>query len=90
THSRTVTTDLDGSYSDSYTPEVPGSWSVSATWEDVSSSSVSFQVKQEGFLTQWWFWTLLILAIGSAVMVYLLKTGKTSLQFKRIKIRQRP
>ncbi len=48
---RTVTTGSDGSYSDSYQPNVVGSWSVEASWkgddrrEGASSLSQSFIIK---------------------------------------------
>jgi len=47
---RTVTTGSDGSYSDSYTPDVAGSWNVSASWDGDTlhrgafSSTISFLV----------------------------------------------
>jgi hypothetical protein len=56
TVTRTVTTDSEGSYSDSYIPNVDGSWSVRASWdgdsthEGSSSSSQSFTVKKSGCL----------------------------------------
>ncbi|MEM2939715.1 MAG: Ig-like domain-containing protein [Candidatus Bathyarchaeia archaeon] len=34
---RTVITGSDGSYSDSYTPDAAGSWSVTASWEGDST-----------------------------------------------------
>jgi len=37
TFNRTITTGSDGSYSDSYTPDVAGSWSVTASWEGDST-----------------------------------------------------
>jgi len=51
---RTATTGSDGSYSDSYVPDVTGSWSVTASWngdsdhQAASSQSPSFNVKQKG------------------------------------------
>ena len=51
TFTRTVTTDADGAYSDSFTPTEEGAWSVEASWEGdaqhegASSSSVSFTVR---------------------------------------------
>jgi hypothetical protein len=56
TVTRTVTTDSDGSYSDSYQPEGKGSWSVTASWdgdsthEGSSCLSQSFTVKPRGCL----------------------------------------
>jgi len=53
---RTVTTGSDGSYSDSYTPDATGSWSVTASWEGDStyngatSSSRSFMVNAVPFI----------------------------------------
>jgi hypothetical protein len=53
TVTRTITTGSDGTFSDSYTPNVDGSWSVSASWdgdsthEGASSSSKSFTVKKK-------------------------------------------
>ena len=50
---RTVTTNSDGSFSDSYKPDVIGAWSVTASWEgDVthertSSTLMSFNVNPE-------------------------------------------
>ncbi len=54
TFTRTSTTGSDGSYSDSYKPDVVGSWSVSALWtgdatyDGASSSSKSLNVKKKG------------------------------------------
>jgi len=51
TFTKTVLTDTDGSYSDSFTPTEKGEWSVKASWEGdayhegASSSSVSFTVE---------------------------------------------
>jgi predicted phosphodiesterase len=56
TVTRTVTTEADGSYSDSYQPKGEGTWSVTTTWdgdlthEGASSSSQSFTIKQRGCL----------------------------------------
>ena len=53
TFTRTCTTN-PGDYSDTYTPDVEGSWSVTASWdgdsthEGASSSSKSFTVKKKG------------------------------------------
>ncbi|MEM2111912.1 MAG: Ig-like domain-containing protein [Candidatus Bathyarchaeia archaeon] len=55
TLNRTVTTGSDGSYSDSYTPDATGTWSVTALWEGDSthggatSSSKSFTVTAKPF-----------------------------------------
>ncbi|MCZ2808708.1 MAG: Ig-like domain-containing protein [Candidatus Bathyarchaeota archaeon] len=52
------------------------------------SSSITLTVQnQTAVWTQWWFWTLLILAIGLAVTIYLMKAGMISLQFNRFKLR---
>lgn len=54
TFTRTVSSGSDGSYSDSYKPDVVGSWSVSASWagdstyDGASSSSKSLNVKKKG------------------------------------------
>jgi hypothetical protein len=41
------------------------------------SSSITLTLQnQTAIWMQWWFWTILILAIGSAVMIYFMKTGK--------------
>jgi hypothetical protein len=54
TFTRASTTGSDGSYSDSYKPDVVGSWSVSALWtgdatyDGASSSSKSLNVKKKG------------------------------------------
>jgi len=51
---RTITTGSNGRYSDSYTPDMAGSWSVKASWEGDSerqgaySQSTSFNVKKKG------------------------------------------
>ena len=56
TLNRTITTGSDGSYSDSYTPDATGSWSVTASWEGDSthtgatSSSKSFVVAPKPFI----------------------------------------
>ena len=56
TLNRTVTTGSDGSYSDSYTPDATGPWSVTASWEGDSmyngatSSSKSFAVTSKPFI----------------------------------------
>jgi len=56
TMNRTVTTDSDGSYSDSYAPDVTGSWSVTASWTGdtthigATSSSQSFMVNAVPFI----------------------------------------
>jgi len=56
TVTRTVITGSDGSYTDSYTPDAEGSWSVTASWdgdstyEGVASTSMSFTVKKSGCL----------------------------------------
>ncbi len=53
---RTVTTEPDGSYSDTYTPDVDGSWDVMASWdgdathEGASSSYTLFTVLKSGCL----------------------------------------
>jgi len=39
TLNRTVTTGSDGSYSDTYTPDATGSWSVTASWDGDSTHS---------------------------------------------------
>lgn len=54
TFTRTVSSGSDGSYSDSYKPNVIGSWNVSASWagdstyDGASSSSKSLNVKKKG------------------------------------------
>jgi hypothetical protein len=56
TLTRTVTTDSEGTFTDSYKPDTTGSWGVSAAWtgdqnyEGSSSSQVSFTVKKSGCL----------------------------------------
>jgi len=56
TLNRAVTTGSDGSYSDSYTPDATGSWSVAASWEGDSthsgaiSLSKSFSVTPKSFI----------------------------------------
>jgi len=56
TKNRTVTTGSDGSYTDSYSLDAPGSWSVTAYWEGDSvydgatSSSQSFTVNSKPFI----------------------------------------
>lgn len=56
TMNRTVTTGSDGSYSDSYTSDATGSWSVSASWPGdtthigATSSSQSFMVNAIPFI----------------------------------------
>jgi hypothetical protein len=53
------------------------------------SKSITLTVQnQVAIWTQWWFWILLILAIGVAVTLYLMKTGMISLQFNRFKLRK--
>ena len=53
TFTRTATTGSDGSYSDSYTPDAIGTWSVTASWagdstyNGASSLSESFTVKSD-------------------------------------------
>jgi len=53
---RTVTTGSDGSYSDSYTPDATGSWSITASWtgdytyNGATSSSQSFIVNAIPFI----------------------------------------
>jgi hypothetical protein len=53
---RTVTTGSDGSYSDSYTPDATGSWSITASWtgdytyKGATSSSQSFIVNAIPFI----------------------------------------
>ena len=54
TVTRTATTGSNGSYSNSYKPDITGSWSVKASWNGdsenlgASSQSASFNVKQKG------------------------------------------
>lgn len=54
TSTRTTTTDSNGSYSDSYSPDAVGSWSVIASWagdstrNGASSPSAPFTVKKSG------------------------------------------
>jgi hypothetical protein len=56
TLNRTVTTGSDGGYSDSYTPDASGSWSVVASWagdsaySGATSSSRSFSVTPQSFI----------------------------------------
>jgi hypothetical protein len=53
TITRTVTTDSDGSYSDTYNPEAVGSWSVTVSWdgdathESATSASQTFTITQK-------------------------------------------
>jgi hypothetical protein len=52
------------------------------------SKSITLTVQnQVAIWAQWWFWTILILAIGVVVTLYLMKTGMISLQFNRFKLR---
>jgi len=68
---RTVTTDSDGSYSDSYTPDATGSWSITASWEGDStyngatSSSRSFIVNAVPFIET----TLGMAMIGGGIVL---------------------
>jgi len=56
TLNRTITTGSDGSYSDSYTPDATGLWSVTASWEGDSthsgatSSVKSFMINLKPFI----------------------------------------
>jgi hypothetical protein len=53
TQNRTVTTDSEGDYSDSFTPDTTGSWKINASWKGdeeykgASSSTKSFTVKEQ-------------------------------------------
>jgi hypothetical protein len=53
TITRSVTTKPDGSYSDQYTPEATGSWSISASWagdstyDGATSAVQTFEVNQQ-------------------------------------------
>jgi len=71
TINRTITTGSDGSFSDSYTPDTTGSWSVTASWagdytyKGATSSSQSFMVNAVPFIE-----TLLGMAtIGGAIIL---------------------
>ena len=56
TVTRTVPSDVDGEYSDSYTPDTEGAWSVTVSWdgdgsyEGTTSSTTSFTVTKSGCL----------------------------------------
>jgi hypothetical protein len=86
TISRTVTTGADGSFSDTYTPNVVGSWSVKANWtgNDYYFGSTSFDAtftvkapNATGFQMEYLYVAVIvIIVVFAAIAAYWYKKKK--------------
>ena len=77
-------TTQEGTYSDTYTPDTEGSWSVHASWggEELypgfTSPSASFTVYAKSFYEETWFYLLLLLIFLIGVALYIRIYGKSN------------